>query len=117
MLHSVRFVIRGKNQGRSRHNFNMPNFEGGSEKSVIFITVGEVKFGTVQMQQTDPRQNFHYHLGDASVWVTSICPHKNEFAGESFGVEFHLHSDFPGPIDVGVTISVEDNLPLDIQGF
>jgi hypothetical protein len=115
MLHSIRFVIRGKTLGRSRHNFNWPRIT--SAKSPVWISVGEVKFGTVQIQQVDPRQDFHYHLGAATVWVTNVGPHKNEFAGEAGGVEFHLHSDFDGRIDVGVTIMTDDRFPEEIQGF
>jgi hypothetical protein len=114
MSRSIRFVQRGV-QGRVRKNFNWTAIK--SAKSVVHISVGEVKFGTVQINQQDPRQDFHYHLGEASVWVSSICPHLNEFAGEAGGVEFHIHSDFPGPIDVGVTITVADELPEEIQGF
>ena len=115
MLHSIRYVIRGKTAGRSRHNFNWTRIT--SAKSAVWISVGEVKFGTVQIQQVDPRQDFHYHLGEATVWVTNVGPHKNEFAGEAGGVEFHLHSDFDGPIDVGVTIMTDDRFPEEIQGF
>jgi hypothetical protein len=49
-------------------------------------------------------QDFAYHLGDADIWVSNVSPH----AG---GVEFILHVDWPEPLNVAVTISVEDDDP------
>ncbi len=60
-----------------------------------------------------------YWLGDADVWVSNVSPHFNDhFEGEPGGVEFILHVnniDNGAPIDVAVTITVEDNLPLEID--
>jgi hypothetical protein len=111
---SIRFVRRGI-QGRSRQNFNWPGVI--SARSVVHITAGEVKFGTTQSQQIQPTQNFHYHLGAADVWVTNISPHKNEFTGAVGGVEFHVHVAWDAPLDVAITITVEDEIPIEIQGF
>jgi hypothetical protein len=90
-----------------------------SARSVVHITAAEVKFGTTQVHQDPPprAQDFYYHLGDASVWVSNIGPHRNEFIGAVGGVEYHLHVDFDSPIDVAITITVEDDLPLEIQGY
>ncbi|OHR69535.1 hypothetical protein HMPREF3291_00445 [Bacillus sp. HMSC76G11] len=115
MARSIRFVRRGITQGKWRQNFNWPGVI--TAKSVVHVTVGEVKFGTTQNIQTEPRQNFHYILEEAAVWITNIGPHKNEFTNDPGGVEFFIHSSFRGPIDVAITISVEDNLPVEIQGY
>lgn len=114
MAQSIRFVLRGQ-QGRTRHNFNWPGVI--SARSVVHISAGEVQAGTTQIQQVPPTQDFFYHLGEASVWVSNVSPHKNEFSGEAGGVEFHTHVDFNSPIDIAVTITVEDELPVEIQGF
>lgn len=55
MARSIRFVRRGI-QGRSRQNFNWPGVI--SARSVVHITAGEVNFGTTQIQQIPPTQNF-----------------------------------------------------------
>lgn len=115
MSRSIRYVIRGT-FGRTRHNFNMPGVIT-SARAVVHITAGEVKFGNVSAHQQTPPQNFYYHLGDAAVWVSNVSPHLNEFAGQAGGVEFLLHVDVNFPIDVGVTITVEDNPPFEIQGY
>ncbi len=55
-------------------------------------------------------------LGDADVWVSNVSPHfAQHFPGEEGGVEFILHVDWPDPLDVAYTISVEDLPPIDIQ--
>ncbi len=84
---------------------------------MVHITAGEVKFGTTQRQPTPPTQDFFYHVGDASVWVSNISPHRNEFTADPGGVTYYLHVDFDSPIDVGITITVEDDLPVEIQGY
>jgi hypothetical protein len=114
MAQSVRWVIRGV-QGRVRANFNWPGVI--TARSVVHVTAGEVQFGTTQVQQIPPVQNFHYVLGDADVWVSNISPHRNEFTTDPGGVSFILHVGWPSPLDVAVTITVEDNLPVEIQGY
>jgi hypothetical protein len=55
-------------------------------------------------------------LGDANVWVSNVSPHFNQhFSGEPGGVEFILNVDWPSPLDVGITITVEDQTPTEIQ--
>jgi len=88
-----------------------------SARAVVHITAGEVKFGTTSAHPETPPQDFFYHLGEAKVWISNISPHLNEFSGQAGGVEFLLHVDFDSPIDVGITITVEDNFPFDIQGY
>jgi len=57
-----------------------------------------------------------YNLGDANVWVSNVSPHFNDhFNGEPGGVEFIVNVDFPSPIDVAVTITVEDQTPVEVQ--
>ncbi|MFQ6571463.1 hypothetical protein ACLOF6_27605 [Bacillus sp. AF53] len=51
------------------------------------------------------------------MWISNISPHKNEFATDSGGVSFFINVDFGSPIDVAVTITVEDSLPIEIQGY
>ena len=114
MAQSYRYIRRGVH-GRVGENFNWPGVI--TARSVVHVTAGEVKIGTTQLQQTPPVQDFFYHLGDASVWVSNISPHKNEFTSDPGGVEFFLHVDFDSPIDVGITITVEDDLPLGIDGY
>jgi hypothetical protein len=46
--------------------------------------------------------------------VTNIGPHDPE--GGSGGVEFHLHVDFPSPLDVIVTISVLEDVEDFVTG-
>ena len=49
-------------------------------------------------------QDYIFSLGDADVWVSNVSPH-------SGGVAFILHVGAPGPVDVVVTITVEDGMP------
>jgi hypothetical protein len=99
-----------------RCNYNWPGVI--TARSVVHITAAEVGFGTTQARPVAPSQDFHYHLGEASVWVSNVSPHKNDFnADDPGGVEFHLHVDWDSPLDIGVTITVEDNLPDEIQGY
>jgi hypothetical protein len=121
MSQSVRFVRRGV-RGRVRQNFNTPLIKTGA--SVVNITAGEIippdpNIPPHFLLPGEPQgQNFRYNLGDANVWVSNISPHfQDHFADEAPGVEFILNVDFPSPIDVAVTITVEDNFPVEIQGL
>jgi hypothetical protein len=67
------------------------------------------------------RQNFNttaIRSRDSVVHITAaeIKP-QDHFDGEGGGVEFILNVDFPSPIDVAITITVEDNFPVEIQGL
>lgn len=119
MSTSIRFVRRGV-QGRVRQNFNLPGIIS-SAQAVVHITAGEVVVGgepsvVVGPGGTEVVQAFSYNLGDADVWVSNISPHFNQhFPGEQGGVEFILHVNFEAPLDVGITITVEDQTPTVIQ--
>lgn len=121
MSQSIRFIQRGVH-GRVRQNFNWPAIK--SRASVVQITAAEIKPrdpgvpDVHQLEPGEPAQNFIYHLGDANVWVSNISPHlEDHFPGEPEGVEFILNVDPPSTIDVGITITVEDNFPVEIDGF
>jgi hypothetical protein len=114
MASSIRYLIRGVN-GRIRANFNWPGVI--SDRSVVHVTAGQVGFGGTEAHPTPPFQDFYYHLGDADIWISNISPHKNDFAGDPGGVSFILHVAWSTPLDVAVTITVEDSLPVEIQGY
>jgi hypothetical protein len=118
MSRSARFVLRDV-MGRRRQNFNMPGVIT-SGQAVVHITAGEVALGgepsVVGPDGTQVVQTFLYNLGDADIWVSNISPHFNQhFPGEPGGVEFILHVNWDSPLDVGITITVEDQTPFDIQ--
>ena len=86
-------------QGRVRHNYN---WDAISEDSTVIITAGEWQaaggaFGA------DGR----YHLGEATVYVTSVCPHGD--GSEAGGVEFHVHVDGGQSLNVMLSITVLDD--------
>jgi hypothetical protein len=120
MSQSIRYVVRGV-QGRVRQNFNWPAIR--SNTSVVHITAAEIKPLDPNIpprfkDPNDPGQNFRYWLGDADVWVSNISPHlQDHFDGEPGGVEFILHVNWSSPLDVAVTITVEDNFPVEVQGL
>jgi hypothetical protein len=99
MASSIR-VFYGKEKGlrgRCRMNFNWPPINA---LSVVSITAGEAHdFGSASLLGG---QQFNYHLGDANVWVSNISPHQG-------GVEFILNVDWPNPLNIAVTITVEDS--------
>ena len=115
MSQSIRFLLRGV-RGRHRQNFNWPGVIR-SRQSVVHITAGEATLGSPS-EVLGPNgslieQDWVYHLGDANVWVSNISPHDD--AGGGGGVEFIVNVDFSAPLDVGVTITVEDRTPVEIQ--
>lgn len=99
MASSIR-VFYGKEKGlrgRCRMNFNWPPINA---LSVVNITAGEAHdFGSASLLGG---QQFNYNLGDANVWVSNISPHQG-------GVEFILNVDWPHPLNIAVTITVEDS--------
>jgi|SRR5262245_13134708 len=119
MSKSVRFVLRGV-KGRVRQNFNLPGIIK-SAQAVVHITAGEVTLSGQHSLVVGPggaevAQDFVYHLGDADIWVSNICPHFNShFPGEPGGVEFILHVNWSSPLNVGVTITVENETPVSIH--
>jgi hypothetical protein len=93
-------------QGRCRMNFNWPKGQIG-ETSVVHITAAEaldIGSASVFGQHGGPGQDFAYVLGAADVWVSNISPH-------SGGVEFILHVDWPNPLNIAVTITVDQHDP------
>ena len=96
MARSIRFIRRNV-QGRVRQNIN---FAPIRQRSAVVITAAELGEGG------------RPHLGQANVWVTNVGPHNPE--GGDGGVEFHIHSDFPSPINVLVTISVLEDIEGDV---
>lgn len=112
MSKSIRFVRRGI-RGRVPQNFNWPGVIR-SRQAVVHITAAEVVPGNVSVVG-GVEQTFRYNLGAANVWVSNVSPHFAEHAGDPGGVEFIINVDWPSPIDVGVTITVEDATPVEIQ--
>jgi len=100
MAHSIRILYRGVH-GRVRRNFNFPPI---NKNSAVVITAAEWSPAGGIFGPTVGRPN----LGAANVYVTNIGPHDPE--GGSGGVEFHLHVEWPSPLDVIVTISVLENV-------
>jgi hypothetical protein len=112
MATSYRYVMRGVH-GRVRANFNMPD-EIHSAQAVVNITAGEIKPGP-RSEIGNVDQDFIYQLGDADIWVSNVSPHFNShFGGEPGGVEYILHVDWPDPLDVGITVTVENETPRGI---
>jgi hypothetical protein len=110
---SVRFVKR-RVRGRIPQNFNLPGIIK-SAQAVVHMTAGEITAGP-RTQVGNVAQDFIYHIGDANVWISNVSPHFNShFGGEVGGVEYVLNVDFPNPIDVAITITVEENTPVEIQ--
>jgi len=125
MSKSIRFVHRGV-KGSVRQNFNWDAIR--SHASVVHITAAQIipldpNIPPLFREAGEPSQNFRYHLGDAKVWVSNVSPHFNDhFKDEVGGVEFILNVEAPGGIpgltfsgiDVAITITVEDNFPVQV---
>lgn len=91
--------------GRCRMNFNWMGVI--SETSVVHISAGEAMdfhSASVFGAHGGPGQEFGYVLGAADVWVTNVAPHQG-------GVEFILHVAWHTPLNIAVTITVEDHDP------
>jgi hypothetical protein len=83
---------------------------------VVNVTAGEIVVGGEPSIVGGVVQDFRYNLGDADVWVSNISPHFNQhFPGEPGGVEFILHVNWDAPLNIGVTITVEDTTPVGIN--
>ncbi|MFL6591136.1 MAG: hypothetical protein ACJ8GK_00295 [Luteimonas sp.] len=115
MSQTIRWVVRGVN-GRVPCDFSWPGVI--TNRSTVHVTAGEVKPGGTLRLPTPPYQDFYYVLGDADVWISNISPHLNTFRGDDpGGVRFILHVNWDSPLDVAITITVEDALPVEIQGY
>lgn len=99
MARSIR-LFYGKEKGlhgRCRVNFNWTPI---TAISVVTITAAEAHdWGSANLLGG---QQFRYNLGDANVWVSNVSPHQG-------GVEFILNVDWPHPLNIAVTITVEDS--------
>jgi hypothetical protein len=115
MSKSIRFVRRGVH-GRIPMNFNMPGVIK-SRQAVVHITAAEIQTAPVfDIVGGHDEQKFIYNVGDADIWVTNVSPHSNDhFFGEPGGVGFVLHVNWHAPLDVAITITVEDAPPFEIQ--
>jgi len=102
MAQSVRILDRGV-QGRVRRNWN---WSAINLDSAVIITAAEFSFQEGLFG--GPKTLGRPHLGEANVWVTNIGPHGQ--GDEAGGVEYHLHVDWPTPVDVIVTITVLDDI-------
>ena len=117
MSKSVRFV-RKNMQGRVPMNFNWPGVIR-SRLAVVNITAAEVIPGARSIA-VGPNgavsMDWIYHVGAANIWVSNVSPHFNDhFGGEPGGVEFILHVDFSSPLNVAITITVDDAIPIEVQ--
>lgn len=103
MARSIR-VFYGKEHGlfgRVRLRFNWAIDPPITPLSVVHVSAAEAtEFGAANV----PGQSFDYRLGEADVWASNVSP-------SAGGVEFILHIAWPAPIDVVVTITVEDGAP------
>jgi hypothetical protein len=95
----IRRLLSKDVQGRVRHNYN---WDAINEDSTVIITAGEW-----QAQGGVFGAEGRFLLGEASVYVTSICPHGD--GNEAGGVEFHVHVDWEQPLNVMLSITVLDN--------
>ena len=107
MAKSIR-IFYGKEhrlQGRVRLNFNWGIHPPITPLSVVQVTAAEaMDFNSATVLGPDGKgqQEFNYLLAETDVWVSNISPH----AG---GVEFILHVEADHPINVAVTMTVEDS--------
>jgi hypothetical protein len=96
-------------------NFNMPAVIK-SPQAIVHITAGEVQDSSTSHPVGAPAdQKFRYFLGDANIWVSNVSPHFGHSVGDTGGVGFVLHVDWHSPLNVGITITVEDKPPFEIQ--
>jgi hypothetical protein len=116
MAQSFRIVSR-QIHGRVPHNFNTPIIR--SSQAVVHITASQIAPGPPD-EITGPagltNQNFLYFIGAANIWVSNVSPHfRSHFPDEPGGVEYVVNVDFPKPLDVGITITIEDQTPVSVQ--
>ena len=116
MARSYRHLIRGVH-GRISETFTDPDGAIQSSQAVWHVSAGQVVvhdagpgdmiFGPDGGPMTQP---FSYTVGDADVWVSNVSPLglEDNPDGGSGGVAYVLHVDSASPVDVAVTITVED---------
>ncbi|MFE7589422.1 hypothetical protein ACFU6K_08480 [Kitasatospora sp. NPDC057512] len=118
MPKSFRLRYRGV-RGRIPLNVRLPGVIK-TRHAVVHITAGQVRdaqASSIIVGGQSLMQDFIYNLGDADVWISNVSPHgeNDHFPGEPGGVEFILHVDYPDPLDVAVTICVDDAPPVSIS--
>jgi hypothetical protein len=117
MARSYRHLIAGVH-GRVSETFTAPDGEIMSAQAVVHVSAGQVVVhdagpGDMMFGPDSGKvmtQPFTYTVGDADVWVSNVSPLSLEDnpAGGSGGVAYVLHVDSASPIDVAVTITIED---------
>ena len=95
MSRTIRILYHSQH-GRDRKNFNWHPDPPITKKSVVLMSASEA-VTTPGVFGVEEQTNFN--LGDADVSVTNISPHEG-------GVEFILHVNWPGPLDVMVDLTV-----------
>jgi hypothetical protein len=103
MSESVRFVVH-RVMGRTHRIFRWWIID---VLSVVQITAGEVR--PRKPRDTSPAQDYEFIIGEADVGVTNIGPGVGH-------VEYYLHVAWNAPLDIRITITVENSL-VDIQEF
>ncbi len=102
MARSRRFIYRNR-RGTSRHNINWDAI--GSVETAVLLTAAQWRFhgglfgSAGRPVLGDPGQ-------EPKVYITNIGPHGDQ--NEAGGVEFLIHAESPGPIDVMVDVTVLD---------
>ena len=117
MARSYRHLITGVH-GRISETFTPPGGEIMSAQAVVHVSAGQVAVrepgpGDMAFGPDGGKtmtQPFAYTVGDADVWVSNVSPLSLEDnpAGGSGGVAYVLHVDSASPVDVAVTITIED---------
>ncbi|MFE5372764.1 hypothetical protein [Streptomyces mirabilis] len=110
MAQSIRMHYR-QCQGRIRKN--VPWDAVKARQAVVHASAAEVVDAEPSsIIGVGDEQDYMYNLGDADVWVSNVSPHHyDHYFEEPGGVEFILHVDYSRPVDVAVTLTLEDGWP------
>ena len=119
MARSYRHLISGVH-GRVSETYTHPDWPMQSSQAVVHVSAGQVTTHEAgpndMMYGPNPdagqltTQAFSYTVGDADVWVSNVSPlGLGEVPdAETGGVAYVLHVDSASPIDVAVTITIEE---------
>lgn len=102
MTRSTRIIFRNM-QGRTRHNYN---WDAISQETAVVMTAAMWQFSGGISGATG-RPVLGPEGQEPNVYVTNIGPHGSP-GGEPGGVEFLLHTESSGPVDVLITFTVFD---------
>lgn len=116
MAKSYRHLIR-EVHGRTSQTFTLPDGANIASQAVAHVSAGQVVahdaepgdmvFGPDSGKPMT--QPFRYTVGDADVWVSNVSPLSYaDSPGGGGGVAYVLHVDSASPVDVAVTITIED---------